>query len=199
MHVSFYMNFNFEELSEAPVNGERSMITRSSRGAERNRENSARYERWNYLQPRPISYQKAIKSFRDLEITSTPDRFFFPGEWSTSPSAIPPSPASAQLRERCVRLRAFFSFHFQHFSSDRPSPSLGRRRPLPASSVKTRSTETFPGKILRLLSRAIVSTSDFFFRAFDSIGYSRHDQKEIKAFSWICRSMSIRKVTELNI
>lgn len=112
---------------------------------------SAIWEMKLFTSPTNKAIRKLLKVFARNNVYT---RIFSPGN---DPHLLPqlrPSPASPQLRERCVCLRAFFSFHFQRFSSD-PSPLLGRRRPLPASNVKTRSTEIFPGKILRLLSRSV--------------------------------------------
>lgn len=109
---------------------ERSMIARGRNGKGEGG-SGKRYKIWNYLQARPISYQKAIKSFRDLEITSTPSGIL-PGEWSIPPrnspsSTLPPHITSLQRRRDACRLSDFFPLYFQHFSSGCTSPPPERR------------------------------------------------------------------------
>lgn len=101
-----------------------------------------RYEIWNYLQARPISYQKAIKSFRDLEITSAPG-------WVLPRGMIHPHPATCPFTPRNVStggMRAVWATFFPSISSAFLLAAARHRRQeeeaLPASSVETRSTET---------------------------------------------------------
>jgi len=118
-----------------------------SAGLERNgkgggSESSTRYEIWNYLQARPISYQKAIKSFRDLEITSASGGgSFSPEEWST-PSH---DPSSSYGLYGAGGMRAVWTTFFPSISNAFLLAARHRRQEkeaLPASSVETRSTET---------------------------------------------------------
>lgn len=119
------------------------MIVRDPKGIRREegQESSTRYEIWNYLQARPISYQKAIKSFRDLEITSAPGGVL-PEEWSTplhDPSSIPDNVST--IWEGCVPFKRLFPFISSAFLLA-ACHCCQEEEALPASSVETRSTET---------------------------------------------------------
>lgn len=163
------------------------MVARDVGGMGRDRENSARYERWNYLQARPISYQKAIKSFRDLEITSTPDQLLSPGnDPSLFPVTLlfPPTRISRSPPERCVRFFPSISSpflltarhrvkeeedHFRHPTLKRSRRKLFPLRPRKSSVLFLARSSWFP-----------------FPKAFDSIGWLRHDREDNEAIFWTC-------------
>lgn len=105
-----------------------------ARKVERGQESSARYEIWNYLQTWPISYQKAIKSFRDLEITSHPDI-------SLESELFLQFAISLRRERNACCLNDFFPFISSTFLLT-ARHHRHEEEALPASSVETRSMET---------------------------------------------------------
>lgn len=123
-------------------------------GKGKGQESSTRYEIWNYLQAWPISYQKAIKSFRDLEITVCTRWGSTPGNDPSPPPPHPPAltqlaaiyylPPKTSLRRRrdACHLSDFFPplfptlFFWLHVIAARKKKHFRRAR------VETRSTET---------------------------------------------------------
>lgn len=100
-------------------------------GKEKGQESSTRYEIWNYLQAWPISYQKAIKSFRDLEIMVCIRWGFPPGNDPSLPltlNCLAARPSTIYPLKRLYGaggMRAiwatFFLLYFQRFSFGRTS------------------------------------------------------------------------------
>jgi len=134
-----YINLNLR------VSGSYQKVNDSGKGIrrEKSQESSTRYEIWNYLQVRPISYQKAIKSFCDLEITSAPGGVLSE-VWSAPhhdslTQALAPITSLRCGRDAC-RLNDFFPlfpalFFWPHVTAAR------KKKHFRCPALKTRLTE----------------------------------------------------------